>query len=587
MKKILYLLFVLISIQINAQKINVNEVPEDVIIAFDQRFPDAFEHFWFKANDIYLVKFLNKIEIVKAVFNENGEWVRTFTYVKKTEIPDAAITYFENNYRSKGYILSKYGFAQLATGRANYQLELTTHAQKGKITELHFGMDGNFLGSEIVDEIDLSIEETIIKGVKLYKEINISEIPQKIISDIKAQYQNYQIKQSLSIVNGTYQGGYYIVIRKPGKAKSIELFYDKFSSLSDKIEPEEALDSNQLSAKKEKEFNPQNYNNSLPVKAKELPSPIIEYIKLNYSEYEINNSVQLFQTNLPEVYHIKIKKRGDKALIELFFDMYGDLIKKVEPVDKIEEDGAFDNWWGTGGIDNNDGSNGDMINTEKEISAKELPSQASIFLRNNYRDHYIQKVLFINNNKMKQTYFVEVKKQAEDPVKLYFDFTGNLISNDDPIWKEKQQEAKAKNAASTKLSKFDIPQAVLTTFSKKNPRATETEWEKEGENYMARFIYNKLNIKTAFSEDGKWVYTATPYGTDRLSNVIKNYISKNYSGYKIEKALQLQRADKKNYYSVVLSRKIKGGREYMGLKFNNSGKFLDVDDNVNTETGEQ
>jgi len=365
------------------------------------------------------------------------------------------------------------------------------------------------------------------------------------------------------------------------------LFYDKFGSLSDKIEPEEALDSNQLSAKKEKEFNPQNYNNSLPVKAKELPSPIIEYIKLNYSEYEINNSVQLFQTNLPEVYHIKIKKRGDKALIELFFDMYGDLIKKVEPVDKIEEDGAFDNWWGTGGIDNNDGSNGDMINTEKEISAKELPSQASIFLRNNYRDHYIQKVLFINNNKMKQTYFVEVKKQAEDPVKLYFDFTGNLISNDDPIWKEKQQEAKAKNAASTKLSKFDIPQAVLTTFSKKNPRATETEWEKEGENYMARFIYNKLNIKTAFSEDGKWVYTATPYGTDRLSNVIKNYISKNYSGYKIEKALQLQRADKKNYYSVVLSRKIKGGREYMGLKFNNSGKFLDVDDNVNTETGEQ
>lgn len=582
MKKIIYLLLLLISTQISAQKINVNKVPENIIIDFDNRFPEAFVHFWYKANDDYIVKFTNKTEIVKSVFKETGEWISTFTYVNKSEIPEAAISYFDNHYKNKGYILSKYGFAQLSTGRSNYQLELTSSTQKGKITELHFGIDGNYLSSDIVDEIDISVIETAIKGVKSYKEINIQEIPGKISADIKTNYKNYNIKEALYITNGTYTDGYYIVVRKSGKAKSIELFYDKFATLADKIEPEEALDNTQSTEKKIIEFNPNSYTNTTSVRAKELPSPVIDYVKFNYNGYDINYSAQLFQANLPEVYHIKIKKRGDKNVIELYFDMYGELLKKVEPIDK---DDSFDNWWGSGGSENQQDSN---TEEEKDISAKELPSQASVFLRNNYRDHYIQKVKFINNNKMKQSYFVEIKKQAEAPIQLYFDFTGNLVSNSDPVWKQKQEETVLnQQAMASKLSKFDIPDIVSTNFSKKNPRATDVEWEKEDENFIARFVYNKINSKTAYSEDGKWVYTATPYGTDRLSNMIKSYISKNYSGYRLENALQVQRADRNNYYSVILSRRIKGGKEFVGLKFNNSGKFLEIDNKVNTETGEQ
>jgi len=584
MKKFLFLVTFFMSVQLCAQQINVNNVPDEVILEFDRRFPDAIVFYWYNTGKNILVSFVNKGENAKAVFEENGKWINTFTYVNKTEIPEAAFKYYEKNYKYKGYVLSSYGFSQVAQGISAYQLNLSTTAQKGKITELYFNIDGEFIGSNCVDELNISTSKSPINGVVTYKNIEVPSIPEKIIDNIKANYRDFKIKQAASIIEGNYIGGYYIVIRRQGKTKSVELFYDKFGSLVDKIEPEQAIEGMNTSDNKPAEFNPKNYGISQTVKVKELPTLVIDYIKLNYYNYDIVYSAQLSQEGLQEVYHIKIKKQGDKKNItELYFDLYGNLLLKIEPVDK-------DNFLNNESQDNNVKEKNQEIQSasKTEISAKELPTPVTAFLRNNYRDAYIKKILFINNEEMKQVYFVELKRQADNPIELYFDFYGNLISNNDPVWKQKQEElALLKENMSPKLTINDIPEIVVKNFNKKYPKSTDVEWDKEDDNFLAKFTLNDQKAKASFTPNGQWIYSAMPYDKDRLSNIIKTYIDKNYGGYKIDYAMQVQRADKKNYYSVVLVRKIKGGKEYLGLKFNNSGKFLEVDDKVNPETGEQ
>jgi len=581
MRKIFLFLSLLISIGVSGQNINVNKVPENIVIEFDKRFPDALVERWEQVSEGILVSFINKEEQIKTLFSQTGEWVYTFTEVSKNEMPENAIAYFTSNYANKGFQITKYGFSQQATGRSYYQLDLTSPTKIGKITELHFGIAGNYMSSKEVDAVNKISEETGIKGVTAFKPVKISALPEKITSLLRAEYKDFPIKQTASISAGDYQGGYYVVLRKKERSKSVELFFDKFSSIKDKIEPEEAISVEDDANVTKKEFNHTLYKWPAQIKAKELPSPIIDYIKTNYFEHNIIYSTQLSHDELPDIYHIKIKKRGEKNEIELYFDLYGKLLKKIEPIDV-----GLGNT-GNGSDDYTD-ENVPSIKPNTVISARELPSSANWFIKNNYKEYSIKKTMFISNDEMQNVYFVEIKKQAEPSIELYFDFTGSLISNNDELWKQKQEEAALLKATTKpKLTQNDIPEIIYKNFTKKNPKAANIEWEKVDNDYLARYTLNELQGRALYTTDGTWVMTASHYDKNRLSNVIRTYISQNYGSYKIDYSMQIQRADKKNYYSVVISRKIKGGREYTGLKFNNSGKFIDIDEDVNPENGEQ
>ncbi|HRS53259.1 MAG TPA: PepSY-like domain-containing protein [Bacteroidales bacterium] len=581
MKKILSLLILLnlCFLQIRAQKINVNEVPDEVIANFDKRFPDALVSSWTNMDNEILVRFINKGENAKALFSLEGKWLNTYTYVKNTEIPQEAIRYYETNYKNKGFVISNYGFTQKVDGKSYYQLDLTSSAEKNKITELYFGIDGKFMGTNVIDIKEPLVNKTGIKDVQAYKTVHLETIPEKIITEIKLNYKNYNIKQVASITEGKNSGGFYIVLRAPGKTKSIELYYDKFNTLIEKIEPEEAVIKD-VTNTQIKKFDLKLYKNPQPIKTKELPTPVMNYIKTNYNGYDISSCAQLVEEGLQDAYEVKIKKRGDKNKIHLYFDMYGNLLLKIEPIDNVFEENVT--------FDENVEQNVTTLQPNTEISAKELPSPASNFIRKNYKEYFIKKVMYIDNQEMKNSYYVQLKKQAENPIDLYFDYMGNLISNNDPKWKEKQQESEnLKEQEKNKITQRDIPEIVQKNFMKKNPKATNIEWEKENDNFLARFLLNGQKAKTCYTPEGNWVYTALSFDKNRLSNPIKTYIQKNYSGYKIEYAMQIQRADKQNYFSVVLLRKIKGQKEFVGLKFNNSGKFLDNDENVDPDTGEQ
>jgi len=71
---------------------------------------------------------------------------------------------------------------------------------------------------------------------------------------------------------------------------------------------------------------------------KELPTPILKYIKQNYPEYKVKEAVFTFNDELDmNVYYVKIKKERTRHNADLYFDLQGKFLKKVDSTDKKAE----------------------------------------------------------------------------------------------------------------------------------------------------------------------------------------------------------------------------------------------------------
>lgn len=76
-------------------------------------------------------------------------------------------------------------------------------------------------------------------------------------------------------------------------------------------------------------------NSEQKVNKKELPTPVLKYIKSNYPEHKIKESKFTYDDDLQkDVYYVKIKKEGIKDITELYFDVQGKLLKKNDAAEQ-------------------------------------------------------------------------------------------------------------------------------------------------------------------------------------------------------------------------------------------------------------
>ncbi len=128
-----------------------------------------------------------------------------------------------------------------------------------------------------------------------------------------------------------------------------EIFFDsngKFRNVNrpDIIDPKD-IEEQKRKDEEEKDFQNQvegsnlkyegGANNDQKVNKKELPTPIIKYVKANYPEHKIKESNFTFDEDLNcDVYFLKLKKEGIKDITELYFDVQGKLLKKIDASEK-------------------------------------------------------------------------------------------------------------------------------------------------------------------------------------------------------------------------------------------------------------
>lgn len=87
MKKIFFLLTILLTLQVSAQRVTVDNVPDVVAAAFKAKFSIAEKVSWAIDDDSYQADFkVGKVDFT-GTFDRSGKWLMTEKFIKPSELP--------------------------------------------------------------------------------------------------------------------------------------------------------------------------------------------------------------------------------------------------------------------------------------------------------------------------------------------------------------------------------------------------------------------------------------------------------------------------------------------------------------------
>lgn len=131
------------------------------------------------------------------------------------------------------------------------------------------------------------------------------------------------------------------------------------------------------------------------------------------------------------------------------------------------------------------------------------------------------------------------------------------------------------NSFAQKLSQENVPEVVKTNFKTKFPAAEKAKWEMDYENFEVEFKLNKNEVSAAFDKDGNWLETETPIKPSTIPTEVKDFLSKNFSGFEIKEAEKKETANKGILYELEIK---KGELEY-DIVVSEKGQLISRTDN--------
>lgn len=112
--------------------------------------------------------------------------------------------------------------------------------------------------------------------------------------------------------------------------------------------------------------------------------------------------------------------------------------------------------------------------------------------------------------------------------------------------------------AAQKIQESKVPTAVLISFKTKFHDATKTSWEIENNSeYEAEFLIDRTKQSAKFAKSGKWLKTKSEINTDELPKEVSQTITKEFAGFKIEKAEKADTLNNGTVYEVIVKKDMK------------------------------
>ena len=122
------------------------------------------------------------------------------------------------------------------------------------------------------------------------------------------------------------------------------------------------------------------------------------------------------------------------------------------------------------------------------------------------------------------------------------------------------------SVSAQKLNATKVPTAVLSTFAKQFPAATDANWEKEGKEFEVAFKEKGQPMTVSLDAKGTLLESETSMKSTELPVAILKYLSDNFKGKTILSADKTVAGSKVTYEIVV-----EKGKE---LVFDANGKFI-------------
>lgn len=124
----------------------------------------------------------------------------------------------------------------------------------------------------------------------------------------------------------------------------------------------------------------------------------------------------------------------------------------------------------------------------------------------------------------------------------------------------------------------DTPKNIIKSFNKRFPRATDISWDQVDNNYKVDFIFRDRLSYAEYTPEGEWLMTVVDKDINNIYPPIDRYLKEHYKKDKILFIEKATKKDRKDYYYIQVSRKIKGVKEpfIIELYFNKTGKIEEV-----------
>lgn len=106
-----------------------------------------------------------------------------------------------------------------------------------------------------------------------------------------------------------------------------------------------------------------------------------------------------------------------------------------------------------------------------------------------------------------------------------------------------------------KISADKVPDAVVNAFKAKFPQVANPEWEIEHDkNYEAGFRQNDKKHSVVFDASGTWIESETEMKKSDLPESVTTSISKEFPGFEVEEADQVESSIHGNCYEVEIEK---------------------------------
>lgn len=183
---------------------------------------------------------------------------------------------------------------------------------------------------------------------------------------------------------------------------------------------------------------------------------------------------------------------------------------------------------------------GKWLETEAELSAKELPSSVANTLKNEFQGFKPGEMSAVENPEMKG--FEIALKNEETELTVIFGADGTVLKKESSG--ENKEEAVNKNKEknenedkeAVEENELKAPVELVTLFNQRFPDATRVEWGSENaDEWEAEFNMGGKKMSASFDSLFAWIDTETEISEKELPAAVLNSLNAKFSGY--EKSL--------------------------------------------------
>lgn len=103
-----------------------------------------------------------------------------------------------------------------------------------------------------------------------------------------------------------------------------------------------------------------------------------------------------------------------------------------------------------------------------------------------------------------------------------------------------------------------VPPKVVKTFERKNSKATDVVWFKDGDIYTVHSLMNGQKMENKYDRMGKWLEGKTWMEDKSLPSKVDDYLRKEFGGHRFESAYLFQNNKREKHIVVFMTRKIRG-----------------------------